>query len=134
MPAYIRSKWDVPPIDAHAYQHATADNTSSSWISASVSCRPDYRNVIRRFNEDDGANYISRAMALQKIPQSRDFDYLFRGQHGRNNLGLRSCMYLVEMTLGRRLREERSDAFVQSAINYKIGAGPRGRLCAFVAN
>jgi hypothetical protein len=99
-----------------------------------VSCRPDYRNIVRRFNEDNGASYTSRAMVLQKIPQSCDFDYLFGGQHGRNDLRLRSSVYLVEMTLGRWLREERSDAFVQSAINNQIGAGRRGRFCAFVPN
>jgi hypothetical protein len=63
--------------------------------------------------------------ALQKIPQSSDFDDLFGGQYGRNKLRLRSGMYLVEMTLARRLRQKRPDAVVQNAVNDKIGIGPR---------
>jgi hypothetical protein len=77
---------------------------------------------------------VSAELQLQKIPQSSDFDYLFGGQHGRNKLRLRSGMYLVEMTLAGWLRHERLDAFVQSAIKYKIGIGPTGRLCAFVTD
>jgi hypothetical protein len=41
-------------------------------------------------------------------------------------------MYLVEMTLAGWLRQERPDAFVQSATDDKVGT--RGRLCALIAN
>jgi hypothetical protein len=67
---------------------------------------------------------------LEKIPQPGNFDDVFGRQHGGNELGLWSRMYLVEMTLAGRLRQESPDAFVQGAIEYKIGIRRRFRALA----
>ena len=60
------------------------------------------------------------ASQLEKIPQPRDFNNMFRRQDGADQIRLRSGVDFIQMLLGSGSGNEVLDALVESAVNDQI--------------